>query len=95
MNCKPTDMARIVAADSPKLLNAIVYVARPASNQILAHWGPLWWCKPAWAIKTFELGRGRMSWSDGDELIVPDCDLRPIRPEADPVTTDCDVGVEA
>ena len=92
-NFMPGDMARVIKDEFPENLGAIVeilyedvYDSYPGER--------CWTCKPVWPMLCTEEWIGR-TCIESQEVGFPDAWLRPIRPEADPVTTDCDVGVEA
>ena len=98
MNVKQGDIARVVGADFERDDGLIVEVIKLAP----AHFwddGPEWECKPCYPCIGHEynvlldtVGEEELSMDNTD---IPDAWLRPIRPEADPVTTDVVAGVEA
>ena len=92
-NCKQGDMARMIEAHFPENVGLIVTVLEPCAPR--EKYSLAWKCKPAWPV------RGT-SWTNQSVVLygnyvaeIPDAWLRPIRPEADPVTTDVVAGVEA
>jgi len=96
VNCKQGDMAEIISCMYPQNVGVIVTVKKFVGQ--IEGFDDIWDCLPAWPMVTHDAGTGRqvMLWEPSDGLVyIRDANLRPIRPEADPVTTDCDVGVEA
>jgi len=97
VNCKQGDVARLIKAAFPENVGLIVEVLCAVPPIYWGEHGPEWVCKPAWPCAGEQVLCGLALSKDfnADEIDIPDAWLRPIRPEADPVTTDCDVGVEA
>lgn len=93
MNVKQGDMARLVCASLPENIGLIVSVVAYRGAQY-GH-PHMWECKPAWPRRVTSWEKPGIYRYSATESLVPDEWLRPIRPEADPVTTDVVAGVEA
>lgn len=90
MNCKPDELAIFVRSECGNE-GKIVRCIRLATPAELRSDFIVDWVGPVWVVDSpvcLTAGRERLPYAH-------DVNLRPIRPEADPVTTDCVAGVEA
>ena len=85
MNCKPGDMAVIVAGEVPENYGAFVYVITREAN---IHGRACWYVRAARICKTTYGVRARGG------ICFDDC-LKPIRPPGEPVEVRKDVEVPA
>ena len=86
MNCQKGDMARMIKATFPENVGLIVTVIEETTP--VGDSGHLWMCKPAWPSITTDWFDSSKRYVSAGLTALPDAWLRPIRPDAEPVTTD-------
>ena len=93
MNCQKGEWAYVVRDDKfPECIGMPVEIIEAYGVDDDGDF--CWVCKPAYPCRGYSPD-GRTIVFNSEDTEYPDAWLRPIRPEADPVTTDVVAGVEA